>query len=242
MKALLLAAGVGSRLRPITLDTPKCLVKIDDRPLLDYWLEQLFGSGIFDGVVINTHYLPVAVSAFVEAHPNRDRITLIYEPELRGTGGTLIDCRSLLDSDDFLVAHADNLTLFDPKDFWQHHQARPAECFGTLMTFIAPDPRSCGVLDLDERGIVRGFYEKVPNPPSNLANAAVYWFSPYLFDIIKKMRISDLSLDLIPAFLGRWATYPNRAYHRDIGTPESLAAAQVDFPPVYGAFVSRGRL
>lgn len=242
MKALLLAAGMGSRLRPITLKIPKCLVKVDGRPLLDYWLELLFKSEIFDGVVINTHYLPDAVNAFVEAHPNRDRITLIYEPELRGTGGTLIDCRTLLGRDDFLVAHADNLTLFDPSDFWQYHQARPAGCLGTLMTFIAPDPRSCGVLDLDEQGIVRGFHEKVPNPPSSLANAAVYWFGPYLFDMIEKMRISDLSLDLIPAFLGRWATYPNRAYHRDIGTPESLAAAQADFPPVYRAFVGRGRL
>jgi hypothetical protein len=58
MKALLLAAGVGSRLRPITLETPKCLVEIAGRPLLDYWLELLFGSEMFDGVVINTHYLP----------------------------------------------------------------------------------------------------------------------------------------------------------------------------------------
>jgi mannose-1-phosphate guanylyltransferase len=241
MKALLLAAGVGSRLRPITIDTPKCLVEIAGRPLLDYWLELLFGSEMFDGVVINTHYLPQVVKKFLTAHAERDRITVVHEPELLGTGGTLMNCRSFLGAGDFLVAHADNLTLFDPQDFWRYHRARPAGCLGTLMTFVAPDPRSCGVVELDGQGIVSGFYEKVPNPPSNLANAAVYWFSSYLFDIIEKMSISDISLDLIPHFLGRWATYPNNVYHRDIGTPASLAAAQVDFPPAYREFVGRSR-
>ena len=88
MKALLLAAGLGSRLRPITNHIPKCLVPIDGKPLLSYWLDALFGAGI-DSILINVHYLSDQVTAFVTSRSDRDRITIVEERTLLGTAATL---------------------------------------------------------------------------------------------------------------------------------------------------------
>jgi len=89
MRALLLAAGTGSRLGPVTATTPKCLLKINGRPLLDYWLELLFGAGI-ERVLINTHWLAEQVDAHVKASRWASRIDLVHEPALLGTGGTVL--------------------------------------------------------------------------------------------------------------------------------------------------------
>src|SRR5260370_29582133 len=109
MRALLLAAGIGSRLLPITAKTPKCLVAINGRPLLDYWLELLFGAGI-ERVLINTHWLAGEVSAFVKASRWVSRIDLVHESELLGTGGTALANRQWFHGQPFMLAHADNLT------------------------------------------------------------------------------------------------------------------------------------
>src|SRR5258706_15725952 len=87
MRALLLAAGVGSRLLPITATTPKCVVMINGRPLLDYWLEVLFGAGI-ERVLINTHWLAGQDHAYVKALPSASGVDSGTGGELAGTGGT----------------------------------------------------------------------------------------------------------------------------------------------------------
>src|SRR4051812_1294147 len=112
MHALLLAAGRGIRLRPITDTIPKCLVPIHGRPLLDYWLDRLLSNKI-DRVLINTHYLADLVRAHAAASPWRSRIDLVHEDELLGTGGTIIANRTFFGRAPFLVGHADNLTGFD---------------------------------------------------------------------------------------------------------------------------------
>jgi len=82
--------------------------------------------------------------------------------------------REFFGKDAFLVAHADNFSVFDPAEMIQRHLKRPAETVMTMMTFETKTPRSCGIVDLDDRGVVIGFYEKVEDPPGTLANAAVY--------------------------------------------------------------------
>jgi mannose-1-phosphate guanylyltransferase len=89
MRALLLAAGMGLRLLPITASRPKCMVEINGRPLLDYWLELLFEAGI-ERALVNTHWLPDQVTTFVQASRWADRIDLVHEEELLGTGGTVL--------------------------------------------------------------------------------------------------------------------------------------------------------
>jgi mannose-1-phosphate guanylyltransferase len=230
MRALLLAAGVGSRLLPITATTPKCLVTINGRPLLDYWLELLFGAGI-ERVLINTHWLAEQVHAYVKASRWASRIDLVHEHELLGTGGTVLANRQWFQGRPFMLAHGDNLTDFDVAGLIAAHRTRPPGHLMTMLGFRTDDPRSCGILELDDRSTVMAFHEKVESPPGNLANGAVYVFEPDVIDVIAGLgnSVVDLSTEIIPGFLGRILCVETDGYHRDIGTPESLRRACSEF-------------
>lgn len=233
MIALLLAAGIGSRLSPITLSRPKCLVEIRGMPLLGHWLQTLRESELFTRVLINTHHRSWQVEAFINESPHADWVTLSYEETLLGSVGTLVRHKNSLSDSDFLVAHADNLSIIDWPAFSSIHSQRQAELIGTMMTFATDDPKSCGIVEVDETGTLQKMHEKVDYPTGNIANAAVYLFNPSLFEIIGAHTLpppSDISRDLVPLLYGRLATFFNSKYHRDIGTPTSLNAAQIDFP------------
>lgn len=230
MRALLLAAGLGTRLRPITDHVPKCLVQVRGRPLLEYWLDLLLPAGI-ERVLLNTHYLPDRVREFVAQSPWRDRIDLVHEDVLLGTGGTVLRNRNFFGSNPFIVAHADNLTRFDVKAFIDRHRNRPPGTEITMMTFDTDVPRTCGIVGEDAQGVVTSFYEKVENPPGNHANAAVYIFESSVIDFLAGLgkEIIDVSTEVIPRYMGRICTFHNDDYHRDIGTPESLQLAEAEF-------------
>lgn len=231
MRALLLSAGLGTRLRPITDRVPKCLVPIHGKPLLGYWLDMLFPSGEIERILINTHYLADAVNGFVAASRWRDSIDLVNEDRLLGTGGTVLGNRKYFEGGPFIVAHADNLTRFDVAAFALAHARRPDGVDITMMTFDTDMPRNCGIVELDERGVVVGFHEKVANPPGNHANAAVYIFEPSVIDFLASIgkEVIDISTEVIPEYLGRMHAFHNSDYHRDIGTPESLEQAEREF-------------
>lgn len=230
MKALLLAAGKGTRLRPITDHVPKCLVKIQGKPLLAYWLDMLLSNDI-ETVVINTHYLSDAVNAFVKQSGWANQIFTVYEPILLGTGGTLLSNGNYFANQPFMVVHADNLTRFDVKKFIAAHKDRVHGTEITMMTFKTDAPQSCGIVELDSRGVVQQFHEKVDNPPGDLANAAVYIFEPTVISFLLSLGrgVIDISTEVLPAYLGRIQTFLNDDYHRDIGTPESLALAELEY-------------
>ena len=219
MKAILLAAGLGTRLRPITNTVPKCLVPIDGKPLLQIWLERLTLAGI-GPFLINTHYLAEQVAAFIEAGPFFDQITLIHEPTLLGTAGTLVANLDFFKEEDGFLIHADNYCLADMGKFIQAHEERPTECLMTMMTFRTNDPTSCGVLELDDRGVVLGFHEKEPEPPGNLANSAIYILSKELIQQFKSefSNSLDFSTDVIPRLINKIYTYQTHETFVDIGS------------------------
>lgn len=229
MKALLLCAGLGTRLRPITNNIPKCLVPINGKLLLQYWLENLSKAGVTE-FIINTHYFSEKVEEFVENSIFRDKIKLVYEKELLNTGGTLLHNKNLFDKGEpFLLIHADNLSFCDFKEFIESHKKNEKYLL-TMMLFRTDVPQSCGIVKLDENNVVQEFYEKVSNPPSNLANGAVYICNYEIFEFLEtlnKINI-DFSLDVIPKLLGKINTYLNSTYHKDIGTINSFAEAQID--------------
>ncbi|BDA83933.1 mannose-1-phosphate guanylyltransferase [Aureimonas sp. SA4125] len=235
MRALLLAAGLGTRLRPLTLTVPKCLVEIHGRPLLDYWLEHIFSAGI-ERALINTHWLPDAVRSHVQASHFAGRIDLVYEADLLGTAGTVGANAAWLGDDPFLLVHADNLTDFDVRGFIRRHQQRPSHCAITMLAFRTDVPKTCGILGLDCENVVTSFHEKVENPPGNLANAAVYLCEPEVVRLIRSLRrpVVDFSTEVIPAFMGRILAVETNGYHRDIGSPEALALAEREFVPMPG--------
>lgn len=239
MRVLLLAAGLGTRLAPITDTIPKCLVPIAGRPLLDYWLQLLSDAGLRD-ILINLHYLPGQVRKYVAGTAYPVNITFAEEAELLGTGGTILKNRDYFRDGAGMVVHADNLSLFDVQAFVGRFERREGGIEMTMMTFHTDAPQTCGIVELDDQGVVRAFHEKKPNPPGNLANAAVYIISPAVIEFIAGLNkpFVDLSTEVLPHFMGRINTFTNTVYHRDIGSPESLARAALEFPPVERAFLS----
>ena len=232
MNALLLAAGLGKRLRPITDSTPKCLVEINGKPLLEIWLNKLDKCKEIEKIFINTHYFPEKVESFVKSlKPNlKKKIKLLFEEKLLGTAGTLKQLKSQIKGNSVLLAHADNLSIFSLKDFIKAYKDRPVECLLTMMTFKTETPNSCGILSTNFHNIVTSFKEKPPNPSGKLANGAIYIISPDgLNEITNLSGVTDFSVDVIPKFFFRINTWHNSIYHKDIGTPDSLKQAQTDW-------------
>lgn len=229
MKALLLAAGLGTRLKPLTDIWPKCLMPIQGRPLLDYWLEILKKAGIQD-VLVNMHYLSEYVSEFLDQPQFIDWVYSVYEDNLLGTAGTIRNNAYFFKDNTLLLAHADNWTCCDFSDFLDYHNNhRPKNTVMTMMTFTCPNPSLCGIAELDNDGIVIGFHEKIKNPPSKLANAAVYLIETEVIEwIINHPEVTDFSTEVVPEFIGKIATWENLKIHRDIGTINELKKAQMD--------------
>jgi len=229
MNALLLAAGLGTRLRPITDTIPKCLVPIHGQPLLGIWVRRLISAGIGQ-LVVNTHYLSDQVAAYLDDIPDGDRIYLFHETQLLGTGGTLLATREALGQGPVMVVHADNFSTMDIGGFIEQHRQRPAGTIMTMALFETDDPQSCGIVVTDEHGVVHEFHEKVANPPGNLANAAVYIIEPEVIDLCAALNkaVVDLSTEIIPDLIGRIYTYKIDGYHRDIGSPAALDQVHLD--------------
>lgn len=225
MRAILLAAGYGVRLRPLTNTVPKCLVLIRGKPLLEIWLEQLTLAG-FGPFLINTHYLSECVEEFIANSPYRDRVTLVYEPELLGTAGTLIRNLDFFQGQDGLLMHADNYCLADLKAFLEAHQHRPTECLMTMMTFRTESPESCGIVQTDDRDIVQHFYEKVKLPPGNLANGAVYLLSAEMLKM-NLGNLTDFSSEVLPCFMGKIKVFETQKEFFDIGTNANYVKANL---------------
>jgi mannose-1-phosphate guanylyltransferase len=184
-------------------------------------------------VLINTHWLADHVRGYVASCRWRPRIDLVHEGTLLGTGGTILANRGYFGRDAVLVAHADNLTEFDVGAFERAHRDRPATCALTMLAFRTDNPSSCGVLELGKGEIVVSFHEKVPYPPGNLANAAVYLIEPEVIEFIAGLGkpCVDFSTEVIPAFIGRILALETTGYHRDIGTLDSLMLARREFKP-----------
>ena len=123
MKALLLSAGFGKRLLPITKNTPKCLVKIKNKPLLSIWLEKLNECSI-NNILINTHYLSEQVNDFVKHSLFRDKIDIVFEKNLLGSGGTLITNLDYFLGEDCIMIHADNYSLQNLDEFIDAHNKK----------------------------------------------------------------------------------------------------------------------
>jgi len=225
MRAVLLAAGRGTRLRPVTDTIPKCLVEIRGRSLLDIWLDALARAGVRE-VLVNTHHLAGQVEAHLARRSTAPAVRLNYEPELLGSAGTLVANRDFVADDDvFLVVNADNLTDFDLGALIDAHRA--AATLATLCVFRAPRPSECGIVEVDADGCVVGFVEKPANPPSDLANAGMYAFDPRVIDEILEPLPRDIGFDLLPRLVGRARAMPiDDCYFRDIGTPAALARAR----------------
>ncbi len=227
MRAILLAAGLGTRLRPITDTIPKCLVPINGKPLLGYWLDSLANASI-TSILINLHYHADQVRRLIEKRPDRDRITLVFEKELLGTAGTIRANAQFCKDEPIMVIHADNFCTSDLSEFIFAHENRPLRTDITMMTFRTDSPEACGIVQINDLGVVTAFHEKVTDPPGNLANGAVYIFESSVLNWIQSQDalFLDISETVLPHFNGSIFTWPANGIHIDVGTPSSLNKAR----------------
>ena len=234
MKAYLLAAGRGTRLRPLTDRLPKCLVEIGGEPLLGRWIGELARAGV-DQVLVNTHHLPGPVREYVGRDPVPGvAVRLVHEEILLGSAGTVSAHRDFVRSESsFFIVYADNLTDTDLADFLRFHRALQSPF--TMGLFETPQPRECGIAELDGDGRVVSFEEKPREPRSNLANAGLYLATPELFDILPDRTPLDFGFDILPLMAGRMYGYCIRGLFCDIGTPERLAWARGEWTRRHGA-------
>ena len=229
MKAFLLAAGTGSRLRPITDTTPKCMLPIGGTPLLDLWLDALHHADV-DEVLVNLHHLPDVVLDHLRTRNRPPAFRTAFEPELLGSAGTLRQHRAWVQDDKFFLAvNADNLTDFDLSRLIDFHRRGQAEA--TLTVFRAEHPSRCGVVDVDPSGLVTCFTEKPPEPGGNLANAGMYAFNSSVLLEIDDTTPNDIAHQLLPRLIGRACVLPVEGYFCDIGTPAAYQQAIREWRP-----------
>lgn len=158
MKAFLLAAGKGKRLQPLTYHTPKCLVSIYGKPLIEYWFDLFELYGI-DEILINTSHLSEKVGDYINSHSRDLNITLTYEETLLGSGGTIKKNRAFVEGDkSFYIFYADNLTNINLKKMLEFHNENKRDF--TLAVFKVPNPHECGIVEMDEHLSIVSFKEK----------------------------------------------------------------------------------
>lgn len=228
MKAFLLAAGNGTRLKPLTDTQPKCLLPIKGRPLLAIWLELCERSGITD-VLLNVHAHAQLVRKFVSQLPSGIRITISEEPSLLGSGGTISANRRWVSNEvDFWVLYADVLTNVAFLPMLQFHQVhKPA---ATMGVYRVPDPKRCGIVTMTHEHQVTAFVEKPMNPSSNLAFSGVLIGTHEMLDVIPDSSPTDLGRDVLPQLAGRMYAYEILDFLMDIGTMENYKHAQASWP------------
>jgi len=222
MDALILAAGLGSRLGPLTKSKQKCLLPVRGKPLLDYWIRYCIKLNI-NKIFINSHHCSNDIEAFINRHVYKNRVTLLHEAELLGTGGTLVSNLSNFNND-LLFVHGDNFITFDVlKNFYLAYQTNTLNISFWMMLHETNQPETCGVVKLQNNKVIE-FHEKVMDPPSNIANSAIYILSQKFLNILSKQYFDyplSFSDDLIPKFLGNIYGYYQKENVIDIGTPEN---------------------
>jgi mannose-1-phosphate guanylyltransferase len=231
MKAFLLAAGVGSRLRPITDKIPKCLVPINGNSLLYYWLKLFEQYGINE-VLINLHHLPDLVFEFLEGNEFDLKVHTVFEQELLGSAGTIRNNFDFVCKErEFLICYADNLTNINLAQMIDFHKSYHPIL--TLGLFRTNNPKNCGIAEMAENHTVINFVEKPKTPKSNLAGAGVYVANHEIRNYLPEYYPADFGYNVLPELIGKMKGYFIDEYFLDIGTVENFERAQWEFPNIF---------
>ena len=227
---MILAAGEGTRLRPLTLTLPKPLVPIVGTPLLEHTLRWLAGEGVTEAA-LNLYHRPQAIPDYFGAEFAGIQLHYFYEDELRGTSGGVKAAEGVFCDAPFFVVYGDNLIQADLRRLWDFHKAQGG--LGTIGLFRHPHPTAAGIVGIESDGRITRFVEKPPAAEvfSDLANAGVYVLNPAVFRHIPNDGPSDFGRDIFPKFLAQGkALYGTLlgGYLQDTGTPLSYRQANWD--------------
>ncbi|MBA2764526.1 MAG: NDP-sugar synthase [Thermoleophilaceae bacterium] len=225
MKAMVLAAGLGTRLRPLTHEIPKPMVPVLDRPVMAHILGLLERNG-FDQVIANLHYFPEAIRDYFG-----DRIEYRHEEKLLGTAGGVRNVADFFGDEPIVIVSGDALTDIDLAALVERH--RQAGGIATLTVKQVPDTREYGVVIHDSEGRIQGFQEK-PEPAealSDLGNCGIYCFSPEIFDYFPEAPFADWAQDVFPALLDHdvpFFVHETTEYWNDVGSLDEFRQGTFD--------------
>jgi mannose-1-phosphate guanylyltransferase len=225
MKAMVLAAGLGTRLRPLTYEITKPMVPVLDRPVMEHIVELLERHG-FDEVIANLHYFPDSIREYFG-----QRLSYRFEEQLLGTAGGVRGCADFFGDEPFLVISGDALTDIDLGAFVARH--REAGGVATLAVKQVADTREYGVVLHDREGRITGFQEK-PAPEealSDLGNCGIYLFEPRIFDYFPARAFVDWAQDVFPVLLENdvpFHIHEVREYWNDVGSLSELRQGTFD--------------
>src|SRR3954453_10156751 len=231
MKAILLAGGKGTRLRPLTLHTPKPIVPIFNRPFLHYQLDLLKQVPGLNEVILSLNYQPRRIEdVFGDGRGVGLPIRYLVEPQPLGTGGAIKFAEPHLDGP-VIVFNGDVLTEIDLNAVLALHRSRKAKA--TIVLTPVENPTAYGLVEADAHGNIRRFLEK-PNPDEitcDTINAGIYVLEPETFDRIPKDTPWSIERSFFPSLIERGDTfvaYVYRGYWIDIGTPEKYMQVHRD--------------
>jgi NDP-sugar pyrophosphorylase family protein len=231
MKAILLAGGKGTRLRPLTIHTPKPVVPIFDRAFLHYQIDLLKQVPEIDEVILSLNYQPRRIEeVFGDGAGTGVRLRYVVEPSPLGTGGAIRYAAQGID-DTLVVFNGDVMTSVDVKAVVALHRQRNAKA--TIVLTPVDNPSAYGLVETESDGRVRRFLEK-PNPDEitcDTINAGIYVLEPDTFDRIPKDVSYSIERAYFPSLIERHETfvaYVDRGYWIDIGTPEKYVQVHRD--------------
>lgn len=231
MKALILAGGLGTRLRPLTNTRPKHLLPIANRPHIEHVFDLLQRHGV-DEVVLLTSYLAEAFETTVGQAASRGlAVHVTHEEEPLGTAGALRNAEEFASDGTFLVFNGDVLMDIDLGEVLEFHRDRGAEA--TIVLTPVDDPSAYGVVPTEQGGRVLGFIEKPPRDeaPTNLINAGIYVLEPSVLERIPRGEVWSAERQLFPGLVeegARLFAVAAESYWMDIGTPEKFLQANLD--------------
>jgi NDP-sugar pyrophosphorylase family protein len=242
MKALVLAGGLGTRLRPLSCTRPKMLFPLGEQPLMDWTLKNLSQGGV-DTVVMAVNYMAEALVRYLG--PTKYDLGIIYSRENRplGTGGPIRKARDLLNSEPFLVMNGDIISDIDIRRLIDYHRAKRG--LATVALTPVSDPSRYGAVELDWEGRITRFVEKPERgkEPSNLINAGIYVLDPKIFDYIPDGRAVSIEREVFPVLANERKLF-GFEFHglwTDIGIPDDyLRANQIILSKYEGVKLGEG--
>jgi mannose-1-phosphate guanylyltransferase len=235
MKALILAGGLGTRLRPLTYKMPKPLVPLLGKPLVSHIIDPLPAE--VDTIILAVSYMREALDDYFSTHDVGRKVVLVNEDQPLGTGGAIKNVSHYLD-DTFIAFNGDVVCSIDLTDMLRYHRSHGG--IGTMSLWQVEDPSAFGVVGRDIRGRITDFQEKPAKGEavSNSINAGVYIFEKEILDHIPQGVVS-MEREVFPKVLDKGLYgYEFKGYWVDCGTRENILSAQRTLLDLGGARIS----
>lgn len=232
-KAMIMAAGVGSRLEPLSSIVPKPLVPLANVPTMDILVEHLKSFGIKD-IVANTFYKAEDIQAHYKEHNLGINFKFIKETELSGTAGGVKKCQFFFnEGEDFIIMSGDGLTDLNIKEAYDSHRKSGAIATIVIKEIERKETFKYGIVVTDKNNFVENFQEKpsVEHAKSNLANTGIYIFNYEIFNFIPANTFYDFAKNVFPSILKsglKINTYEHKGYWSDIGSLDQYHQSNID--------------